>query len=145
MILESIVTSVDQEGRVNIAPMGPRVDGDLSLDDPRQLSFVLRPFDSSRTYHNLIETRKAVIHVTDDAELFAKAAVDAISPQQSAELVQRLGDSDWWPLRDLSPLVCRRRRGCFGRSSSHRHALPSHRVTIGATLLRFQSSSARRD
>jgi hypothetical protein len=100
VILESIVTSVDREGRVNIAPMGPRVDDNLSLDDPRQLSFVLRPFDSSLTYRNLIETRKAVIHVTDDAELFAKAAVDALGCEQSAQLVQQLGDSDWWPLRD---------------------------------------------
>lgn len=100
MILESIVTSVDQQGRVNIAPMGPRIDSDLTAADPQNLSFVLRPFDSSQTYRNLVATRRAVIHVTDDAELFAKAAVDALDPQQSAELVQQWRDTCWWPLRD---------------------------------------------
>jgi uncharacterized protein len=100
VILESIVTSVDRQGLVNIAPMGPRVDSIDSRDDPQPLTFLLRPFDSSHTYRNLIATRKGVIHVTDDAELFAKAAVDALRPEQSAELVERWGDSDWWPLRD---------------------------------------------
>lgn len=100
MILESIVTSVDQQGRINIAPMGPLVDDNLSVGDPTDLSFVLRPFDSSRTYRNLVETGKAVIHVTDDADLFAKAAVDALDDAQASALVEQWDDSNWWPLRD---------------------------------------------
>ena len=51
MILESIVTTVDLEGQVNIAPMGPTV---LSKGDPVSPAFkkdvdgfVLRPFKSS--------------------------------------------------------------------------------------------------
>ena len=100
MILESIVTSVDTEGRVNIAPMGPRVEFDLSIATAQGKTFVLRPFNSSRTYHNLVETGKAVIHVTDDAELFAQAAMDAIEPAQTARLVRQMDGTDWWLLRD---------------------------------------------
>lgn len=81
MILESIVTTVGTDGRVNIAPMGPVVDG-LSF---RQ--FLLRPFESSQTFANLMASRHAVVHVTDDASLFARAAVGKI---KSAGLVQPL-------------------------------------------------------
>ena len=78
MILEAIVTSVDGHGRLNIAPMGPRVDPDLLLQPvPNGMTMVLRPFNSSRTYRNLIETRKAVVHVSDDSQLLARAAVAA--------------------------------------------------------------------
>ncbi len=100
MILESIVTSVNGEGRVNIAPMGPRIDGDSIVADVEGHSFLLRPFESSRTYRNLIETRKAVIHVTDDVGLFARTAVDAVSREEVAALVQQLEDTDWWTLID---------------------------------------------
>ncbi|MCG8653076.1 MAG: DUF447 family protein, partial [Pirellulales bacterium] len=70
MILESIVTSVDAAGNVNIAPMGPRVETSSQTRDLQITEFTLRPFQSSRTYANLVETGKAVIHVTDDVELF---------------------------------------------------------------------------
>ncbi len=100
MILESIVTSVDGEGRVNIAPMGPHVEPDFSVADVEGMSIVLRPFNSSRTYRNLIDSRKGVIHVTDDVELFAKAAVDALAPEMIAELVWQIDNTAWWPLRD---------------------------------------------
>ena len=95
MILESIVTSVDSTGNVNIAPMGPLVDGDLN--DP---VFTLRPFTSSRTYANLQVTNRAVIHVTDDVWLFAKAAVDDIAPSECQELVCETAAESAWRLRD---------------------------------------------
>lgn len=100
MILESIVTSVDPRGRVNIAPMGPRVDKNIATDDRIAHDIVLRPFNTSRTYRNLVETGKAVIHVTDDAGLFAQAAVDAIGEAEAIQLVRRFEDTDWWILRD---------------------------------------------
>lgn len=100
VILESIVTSADDQGRVNIAPMGPRVVGDWSADRREDMAFVLRPFNSSRTYRNLIETRKAVVHVTDDAKLFATAAVDAIDEIEIEKLVQQIDGTRWWRLRD---------------------------------------------
>ncbi len=99
MILESIVTSRDAQGCVNIAPMGPVVD-----EDPQAItegtSILLRPFDSSQTYKNLLATGKAVIHVTDDADLFARAATGAIDSQQTLELVQQIDDTGWWRLND---------------------------------------------
>ena len=46
MILEGVVTTVSTAGRVNIAPMGPRL-----LDDPyaEPRRFLLRPFRSAQT------------------------------------------------------------------------------------------------
>ena len=93
MILESIVTSVDKAGAVNIAPMGPRVETG-STDQP---VFVLRPFKSSQTYQNLLQTNAAVIHVTDDVSLFAKAAVGKVDPEG---LVNQFESTTWWPLVD---------------------------------------------
>jgi len=93
VILESIVTSVDGAGVVNIAPMGPRVE----TDSDGGKTFILRPFDSSRTYRNLLESRTAVIHVTDDVSLFARAAVGTIDP---TGLVQQFKSTSWWPLVD---------------------------------------------
>ncbi len=92
MILESIVTTVDRAGQVNIAPMGPRT-------NRSQTEFVLRPFTSSRTYDNLIATRRAVIHVTDDARLFAWAAVNAIEPNAAFDYVQPIDDGGYYVLK----------------------------------------------
>lgn len=99
MILESIVTSIDTRGRVNIAPMGSTVD-----EDPTGVmegSMIhLRPFETSQTYNNLLSTGKAVVHVTDDADLFAKAATDAIDAQQVRKRIEQIGDTTWWRLVD---------------------------------------------
>lgn len=100
MILESIVTSVDSDGQVNIAPMGPIIDWDLTRDDPIGQTIHLRPFQSSRTFRNLRARSMAVVHVTDDANLFAKAAVDAIDQRDVSRWVTPLEDSGWWTLRD---------------------------------------------
>ena len=94
MILESIVSTVDVNGQVNIAPMGPIVSGDQS--DPQ---FTLRPFISSKTYQNLLATKRAVIHVTDDVWLFAQAAVNTID-QATAESLVRVIDTGWVTLKD---------------------------------------------
>jgi len=68
MILEGIVTTINREGELNIAPMGPVV-------DPEMTHLVLRPFETSRTFSNLKETRCGVFHVVDDVLLLAKAAI----------------------------------------------------------------------
>src|SRR5262249_9600808 len=57
----------------NIAPMGPRVDSALQR-------FVLRPFPTSQTYHNLKVRGEGVLHVTDDVLLLARAAVGPVEP-----------------------------------------------------------------
>lgn len=68
MILEGIVTSRNQQGELNIAPMGPLVNVEMT-------HFVLRPFQTSRTFSNLKETRCGVLHVVDNVLLLAKAAI----------------------------------------------------------------------
>lgn len=68
MILEGIVTTLNQQGELNVAPMGPIVNSEMS-------QFILRPFQTSRTFSNLKETRYGVFHVVDDVLLLAKAAI----------------------------------------------------------------------
>jgi hypothetical protein len=71
MILEGIVTSVDSQGSLNVAPMGPIVDEALT-------HLILRPFQTSRTYHNLKQVPYGVFHVVDDVLLLARAAIGAL-------------------------------------------------------------------
>lgn len=74
MILESIVTTVDCDGVVNVAPMGPIVPEDTL----RWRSFELRPFKTSRTYANLRVTNVGVLHVTDDVYLLAQGVLGQV-------------------------------------------------------------------
>jgi uncharacterized protein len=82
VILEGIVTTLDENGRVNIAPMGPDVEPDFSR-------FVLKPFRSSHTYQNLKRHGEGVLHVTDDVLLLARSAVGEVVevPTRAAEHV----------------------------------------------------------
>ncbi|WP_406697020.1 DUF447 domain-containing protein [Singulisphaera sp. Ch08] len=82
MILEGIVTTLDQEGNLNVAPMGPKVDAEMRR-------FVLRPFQTSTTYRNLKIRHEGVLHVTDDVLLIAKAAIGrpVDPPTRPAEFV----------------------------------------------------------
>lgn len=73
MILEGLVTTVDSEGVLNIAPMGPIV-------DERMERLRLRPFKTSQTYRNLRQHGEGVFHVTDDVLLLAQAAIGQIDP-----------------------------------------------------------------
>ncbi len=73
MILEGIVTTLDVEDRLNVAPMGPRV-------EPEMRRFVLRPYRTSTTYRNLKATGEGVLHVTDDVLLLARTAI-GLEPQ----------------------------------------------------------------
>lgn len=71
MILEGLVTTINADGTVNIAPMGPTVDAQMR-------GLVLRPFSTSTTWANLSRTGVGVFHVTDDVELLAHAAIGRI-------------------------------------------------------------------
>jgi hypothetical protein len=73
MVLEGIVTTLNADGGVNISPMGPLVDEAMRR-------IVLRPYKTSRTYANLKRTGQGVLHVTDDVELLARAAVGEVDP-----------------------------------------------------------------
>ena len=69
MILEGIVTTLNEDGSPNISPMGPEV-------EPALDRFVLKPYQTSTTYANLKRTAEGVLHVTDDVELLARAAIN---------------------------------------------------------------------
>ncbi|MCA9094813.1 MAG: DUF447 family protein [Planctomycetaceae bacterium] len=71
MILEGLVTTQTPHGELNIAPMGPVVDPDLT-------SIVLRPFQTSRTFQNLREHPYGVLHITDDVLLMARGALNLL-------------------------------------------------------------------
>ncbi len=100
VILESIITTFDDHGIVNIAPMGPQVDESFVAID-------LKPFRSSRTFTNLTAVGspgygRAVVHVTDDVELIAAAAIGTID---DAGMVQPIGlaasgEVGWFRLND---------------------------------------------
>jgi len=68
LILEGLLTTHNEDGSVNVAPMGPQVDLQLS-------HWLLRPFPGSRTYENLCRTQRGTFHITDNVEMIAQAAV----------------------------------------------------------------------
>jgi uncharacterized protein len=70
VILEGILTTLNPEGLLNIAPMGPKIGPDLSMK-----TFELRPYRSSTSYQNLKARGEGVFHVTDDVLLLAQAAI----------------------------------------------------------------------
>jgi len=73
LILEGIVTTRNDDGTVNISPMGPIVDTAVQ-------QFVFRPYQSSTTYKNLKRDGHGVFHVTDNVALIAQAAVGQPDP-----------------------------------------------------------------
>jgi uncharacterized protein len=66
VIIETIVTTLARDGAVNIAPMGVEW-GDETI--------VLKPFLETATYRNVTATGAAVVNLTDDVRLFARAAI----------------------------------------------------------------------
>jgi len=62
MINETIITTLNEDGSVHIAPMGVKREGDY---------FVIAPFKPSTTLQNLERSGQAVINMTDDVRIFA--------------------------------------------------------------------------
>ncbi|MEO1614865.1 MAG: DUF447 domain-containing protein [Planctomycetota bacterium] len=99
MILESIVTTTNKIGDVNVAPMGPWMSRPEALDRPDgDPGFQLRPFKGSQSCANLLAVRRAVIHVTDDVMLFAQSALASLD--NGADLVDPLDVPDLSVLKD---------------------------------------------
>jgi uncharacterized protein len=69
VILEGVITTRNFDGSVNIAPMGPVVDEEVT-------TLLLRPFSGSTTCINLLQHRCGVFHVVDDVLLIAQGAID---------------------------------------------------------------------
>lgn len=101
MILEGIVTTVNDDGSANISPMGPIVDQAMTR-------LVLRPYQSSTTYGNLKRTGQGVLHVTDDVELIARAAIGRLDelprlvPAESVEGFVLADACRWYAFRVTS-------------------------------------------
>src|SRR3989442_13436719 len=70
VIIESTLTTLAPAGRVNFAPMGV---------EWGEEEIVIKPFLETATFRNLSATRAAVVNLTDDVLLFARAAIS--SPQ----------------------------------------------------------------
>ena len=66
MIIETIVTSTAPDGTINFAPMGVEWQDD---------ALVLKPFLETTTFRNVGAGRVAVVNLTDDVMLFARAAL----------------------------------------------------------------------
>ncbi|PTL35976.1 hypothetical protein CLG94_06680 [Candidatus Methylomirabilis limnetica] len=79
MIIESIVTTLDEAGGANFAPMGITIgEGEL----------LIRPYKDSATCQNIIATGAAVVNLTDSIRLFAESAISRPHfPTFPAELV----------------------------------------------------------
>lgn len=82
MIIESIVTTLNEEGEANFAPMGVTIgEGEL----------LIRPYKDSATYRNLVATGAAVVNLSDNIRLFAESAISNPKfPAFPAELVTGL-------------------------------------------------------
>jgi uncharacterized protein len=73
VILETIVTTLDERGVINFAPMGV---------EWGEEAIVLKPFLETTTFRNLEQRRSAVVNLTDDVMLFAEGAIG--SPQYAS-------------------------------------------------------------
>jgi uncharacterized protein len=81
LLLEGIVTTLDQDGSPHIAPMGPIIDMEFTR-------LLLRPYRTSQTYQNLKRNGTGVLHVTDDVELIARAAVGELAEKPAMFLAE---------------------------------------------------------
>ena len=72
MIIETILTTMDESGLVNFAPMGV---------EWGEEEIVIKPYKETTTYPNLKATGVAVVNLTDNVLLFARGAIS--NPQFS--------------------------------------------------------------
>jgi hypothetical protein len=80
VIIETIMTTRDREGRVNIAPMG------VEWGEAR---IIVKPFLETTTFRNLRDTGVGVVNLTDDVLIFARAAISSPEfPTRPAERVR---------------------------------------------------------
>ena len=66
MIIECILTTTDNHGRVNCAPMGVEWGEKL---------IIIKPYQETTTYRNLVATGVATVNLTDNVLLFAQSAI----------------------------------------------------------------------
>jgi hypothetical protein len=80
MIIESLVTTLDREGRPNFAPMGV---------EWGESAIVLKPYRETTTFRNVLEVPEAVVNLVDDVSFFVKSALGSPTfPAQPAIAVR---------------------------------------------------------
>lgn len=90
LILEGLVTTLDETGGVHVAPMGPAVDGE------EYTRFLLRPYPTSHTYQNLRRHGEGVLQVCDDVLLLARAAIGRVEPPPQVFPAERVRGYVLW-------------------------------------------------
>ena len=91
--MESIVTTLGEDGRINCAPMGVEWGDEV---------IVLKPFLETATYRNVTATRSAVVNITDEVRVFAQAAIsNPVYATEPASLVRAVVLTDWCSWREL--------------------------------------------
>jgi hypothetical protein len=119
-LLEGVVTTLNVDSSPHIAPMGPIV-------DERFERLLLRPFRTSVTYQNLKQTGQGVLHVTDDVELIARAAVgrlETLPPLRPAETIDGMiltGACRWYAFQVESLDDCEERTAIAARVVDRGH------------------------
>lgn len=83
MILEGLVTTLDEAGTVHVAAMGPLVD-EAEVATGRVTRLVLRPFGSSQTAAHLAARPEGVFHLTDDVLLLARIVTGTLAGPPAA-------------------------------------------------------------
>ncbi len=79
MIIETILTTTDAAGYVNCAPMGVEWGDEI---------IVIKPYQETTTFRNLIDNGAAVVNLTDNVLLFAESAIsNPVFPTRPAEVV----------------------------------------------------------
>jgi uncharacterized protein len=144
-IIETILTTQNQAGVLNVAPMGVEWGED---------TIVVKPFLDTTTFRNLQATGAAVVNVTDDVLLFAQAVAEeptAANPPGSPARVVRghvleaacswreveVISVDATPPRSriVSRVVHREVRREFGGFNRARHAVLEAAITATRTHL----------
>lgn len=97
MIVEGILTTESEDGTLHVAPIGPHVDRAMS-------SWILKPFQTSRTFSNLHRQSRAVFHVVDDGLLMVQSVLGICnSPEQTP--AARFEESLGWILQDACSAI----------------------------------------
>lgn len=97
MIVETILSTLDEAGNPNFAPMGIVWDQEFP---------VVRPFRSSNTFRNLASTGFGVVNLADDILAYVRCALyDAVLPHFPAKMVPGIvfqGTCSWRELKVMS-------------------------------------------
>lgn len=152
MILETIISSIDKDGKVNFAPIGVRLQDDFAkYSEVKEFDLIL--YSGSQTFANLKNTLEGVINFTDDimafveTSLFSKALPTIpsclVRPPRMAEAKEfwefsvDFFDDDQEPARVQGKVLFNKELGCFrGFCRAHGVILEA---TIAATRLSWIS------